>query len=162
MARDENGLTDKQKQSIPVIASAVTVYEGVRQCVEQRIVSRDHFYHVWKKEPPFVAALNAERERIQGEVAERVRQRFLMSVERVVDTVIKHATSSRADALRGAEIVLNSIGIDTGRSSRFSATTKVVQSGETPEEALAKMSREEILDLINKNVSTARRLGWKQ
>ena len=63
MGEDTKELTDKQKLSLVLIGAAKSVHAGVMECVRQKIVSRDWFYRHWLKNPAYVEATNAERDR---------------------------------------------------------------------------------------------------
>ena len=127
MGEDNKELTDKQKLSLVVIGAAKSVHAGVMECVRQKIVSRDWFYRHWLKQPAYVEAMNAERDRLQGEIRTRVANQLLANVEDVLENLIAHAKSSRGDSPRCAEIVLGLLGFDTGRGNRVNVNTSVSQ-----------------------------------
>ena len=124
--RDERGLTEKQRLSIPVIAAAETIRKGVIECVEKNILSSlEFFYKSWWRQSNYQKAVTDARSLLQGDAAERVRTIFLANIEATAKNIVKHASSSRSDSMRAAEIQLNGVGIDTGRGNRFKVSQTV-------------------------------------
>lgn len=90
--RDANGLTEKMRQAIPIIATAKTRSLGVFECIEKKIVSSTQFYYgTWCKDDNYVRALNAERTRIQGDMQARALRKFEAYQEKIDDALIAQA-----------------------------------------------------------------------
>ena len=155
--RDSSGLTEKQRRSIPVISKAISVHAGARECVEMGIMcSIDYFYQRWWREPVYVKALTEERDRLLGEVGDRVRRLFLASIEGTAANVIKAAQSSRGDAMRAAEIHFAVVGIDTGRGTRFYQHQNITQN---TGDGLKTLSDADLRKMLQREVSALEESG---
>lgn len=75
--RDESGLTEKQREAIPHLATAESMLQGIKLCVSLGIVSsKEYFYHEWWKDPVFVKAVADARAALYGEARDDTLQRF--------------------------------------------------------------------------------------
>ena len=125
--RDKNGLNAKQRQSLPVIATAKSRRQGVIECGKQKIVSVAHWYRVWWKQPAYVKAVNQAEEELHGEVKDRIHQLAIAEGLETMRNIIRVAHSAGTNNMRAAEMHLGAIGVDTGRSSRFTKSTTHIE-----------------------------------
>lgn len=125
--RDENGLTERMREVIPIIARARTKHQGVVQCIELGILaSENSYYRNFATDDHYVKAQNAERTRIMGERIERAIQIIEHYDDALVRTLVKRALSKKhKDAQRALETALHMGGHDIGRSSNFHIETHV-------------------------------------
>lgn len=125
MNPEKYDLTEKQRRSLPIIAAARTVHAGVEECIEAHVfASHEQFYNRWIKQPHYVKALNIEREKVQGEITERIKQIMIVYAESIAIAMVDAATqnSYRPEQQRAREACLAIIGLDTGRGNRQSVT----------------------------------------
>lgn len=119
--RGKDGLTDKMRESIPVIAVAKSIYRGLLDCVEQGIISATNYYYAWwgeDKEPGYQKLLDAERNRVQGMAHNAVVQRFKDHAEDHADVINALAYNSKNDAVRlaASRAALAGMGVTTGQA----------------------------------------------
>lgn len=126
--RDKDGLTDKQRQAIPIIARAKSKHQGVLECEKLGIIKQHHYYKQWVKEPRFVSKLDAERERYFQEVRETVKDVFMTYAEVLAQRLVALGLQDGSDRLRAIEDVLIALGFEFGRGSKVAVQTNVVQS----------------------------------
>lgn len=125
--RDKDGLTDKQRQSLPIIARAKSRHQGVLECEKMGIVRQSHYYNHWVKEPEFVRMLEEERHKYFEEVRSKVTDTFLSYAEILAQRLVSFGLQDGRDRLRAIEDVLTAIGVELGKGSRVDIRTNVVQ-----------------------------------
>jgi len=118
--RETKELTDKQKQSIPVIAIFPTIHQGVLECVERKIVSENYFYRKWAVDPIYKSALLKVREDFCGQIKDSVLDEFKLHGERLARKLIKIADGEKGkDQIKAIENVLSALGIDFGKNQKL-------------------------------------------
>lgn len=81
-------------RSLPIVASTVTVHNGVKILVRLGIIStKEYFYRKWMHDEDFKKALNEERERMQGNAQERVLQTLLAHETHITQELLRIALS---------------------------------------------------------------------
>ena len=124
--RDENGLTDKQRQSLPIITVAPSIHKGMRQCIEKGIVgSREYFYKTWWKQDAYVKAVTEARAEYQGTIRDEILNRFRARAPEIADKMLDTALSGRADSIRACENVLAALGVELGKGNRVNVSQSV-------------------------------------
>ena len=126
--RDKNGLTPKQRKSIPIIAAAKSKRQGIIQCTKQKIVTESHFYRRWWQEPAYVKAYNKAKEELEGQIEDRYNQLAIAEVMATARNVFKVAQSFGPNNMQAAKMHLGSVGIDTGQNLRFTSSTHIHQT----------------------------------
>ena len=125
--RDKDGLTDKQRRAIPIIARAKSKHQGVLECEKLGIVKQHQYYKVWVKEPAFVDKLEAERTNYFQEVREQVMDVFMTYAEVLAQRLVALGLQDGSDRLRAIEDVLMSLGFEFARGSKVNVQTNVAQ-----------------------------------
>ena len=112
--RDKNGLTEKQRRAIPVIAVAESVRQGVFECERLGIVSAYTYYHRWVHEPEFRQARDDAREKMLGEASLRVKSIFVGAAEEAASQLVKIAGKGQIGKAQvaGCYAVLQGAGIE--------------------------------------------------
>jgi hypothetical protein len=151
--RDKNGMTEKMRASIPIIAAARTRREGIQQCQKFGIIgsgdgSERHFYRAWLKHPYYRSELERERERVQGEMAERIQSLMMAYEEDIVEHLCITALSSRADKIRAAELILTLRGYPTGKGVRLNQ--QIIQANQNNLPELERLSDAELMQLVRR------------
>jgi hypothetical protein len=121
IARDENGLTPKQLESIPIIAKAKTPYRGVLECVELGIISSTaYWYGNWNKQESYSSMWRAVRAEVKGTVIDGVLDRFVHHAEDNADIIQQLAYKAQSEQVRlaAASKALHAVGVDTGGGTR--------------------------------------------
>jgi hypothetical protein len=126
--RDKDGLTDKQRQAIPIIARAKSKHQGVLECERLGIVKQHHYYKHWVKEPRYVEKLQIERQQYFEEVREKVTDVFINYAEVLAQRLVALGLQDGSDRLRAIENVLTTLGFEFGRGGKVQVQTNVVQS----------------------------------
>ena len=126
--RNKDGLTDKQRAAIPIIARAKSKHQGIVECEKQGIASQRQYYRIWIKEPKFLRKLEEERDKYFGEIRDRVRDIFKDHAEILAQRLVSFGLQDGKDRLRAIENVLQAIGIDLGKGSRLAVQTNVSQN----------------------------------
>lgn len=117
--RENKDLTDKQKQSIPVIAVFPSIHQGVMECVRRSIVSENWFYRKWAVDPVYKRELMKVREEFCGQIKDAVLDEFKIHGERLARKLIKLADGEKGkDQIKAIEDVLSALGVDFGRSQK--------------------------------------------
>jgi hypothetical protein len=142
--RDSDGLTDKQKQAIPIIARAKSRHQGILECERLGIVRQSHYYNRWVKEPVFVEKLEEERRKYFEEVRNRVMDVFVAYAELLAQRLVSFGLQDGRDRLRAIENVLTAVGIEFGKGQKVDVKTNVVQTAPEEDfvERLKRLSRE--------------------
>jgi hypothetical protein len=125
--RSKDGLTDKQRAAIPIIARARSKHHGIVECEKKGIASQRQYYQVWIKEPKFLRKLDEERDKYFSEIRDRVRDIFKDHAEILAQRLVAFGLQDGKDRLRAIEIVLQAIGVDLGKGSRLAVQTNVNQ-----------------------------------
>jgi len=126
--RDQHGLTEKMRASLPLVAAAKSRHQGVLECAELGIVTESHFYRTWMHDDHYVRAVNLERDRVQGASIERCKS-FLVAydevvMEKLVQVCIDTRNTKQIAAIRlYAEIVGH-----VTKGGDVNVTTNVVQT----------------------------------
>ena len=126
--RDKDGLTDKMKQAIPIIARAKSKHQGVLQCERLGIIRQHHYYKHWVKDRTYVEKLEAEREKYFLEVRDSVNDVFMAYAEVLAQRLVALGLQDGSDRLRAIEDVLTTLGFEFGRGSKVAVQTNVSQS----------------------------------
>jgi len=117
--RKTKELTDKQKQSIPVIAIFPTIRQGVLECERRGIVTHNYFYRKWASDPVYRRALLKVREEFCGQIKDAVLDEFKLHGERLARKLVKIADTEKAkDQIKAIENVLSALGIDFGKNQK--------------------------------------------
>ena len=126
--RDKDGLTDKMRRALPIIARAKSKHQGVLQCEKLGIIKQHHYYKHWVKDRNYVEKLEAEREKYFHEVRETVKDVFLNYAEVLAQRLVALGLQDGSDRLRAIEDVLTTIGFEFGRGSKVAVQTNVSQN----------------------------------
>lgn len=142
--RNDEGLTPRMVEVLPVIASFPLKTQGLRELARiGKPVDRHHFFNVWMRDENFIKAYNAAREKHEGSVREQTENLMVSYETEVVLNVVKTAISSRADSMRAAEMFLNMRGYDTGKGNRLSVHN--IQSIGSKQEGFADRIRNRVV-----------------
>jgi len=118
--RENKELTDKQKQSIPVIAIYPTIRQGVLECQRRGIVNHNYFYRRWALDPVYKRELMKVREDFCGQIKDSVLDEFKLHGERLARKLIKLADGEKGkDQIKAIEDVLSALGIDFGKNQKL-------------------------------------------
>jgi hypothetical protein len=116
-----NKLTPKQTKAIAIIGPEDTVWAGVKKCAAEGLVTYDTFYKRWVKDEAFLAALNEERERLLGALADRLKARAMAEADRLfqklIDIAVGDAKANQAQ-IEAIKYVLDRAGIDSSGVSK--------------------------------------------
>jgi hypothetical protein len=111
-----NKLTPKQTKAIAIIGPEDTVWAGVKKCVAVGLVTPETFYKRWVKDEAFLNALNTERERLLGALADRLKARAMAESDRLFQQMIEIAAGEKranTPQIEAIKYVLDRAGIDT-------------------------------------------------
>jgi hypothetical protein len=120
----DDKLTEKQRQSLPYLAAADNIHQGVMKILELGIIStKEYFYRKWRHQPMFMKRLMLERERVQGDVKDLVTNQVFVEAERTIFELQKIAFCSPdspyvTQKVRALEDLLLMMGLEISRASK--------------------------------------------
>ena len=94
--RDERGLTARMRTALPIIAAARIPKDGLRECVEKKIIAEHTYYHRWNRDARWLAELNSARELHFGKVRDRGHAQATSRVDELLLELGKIALGTKA------------------------------------------------------------------